>query len=67
MAYEGMGDHQKAVASWERAAPATPVRRRRASGDDLARKRAAYLGKGRAEGGGKLAAEAHAAGPAGEE
>ena len=54
VAYEGMGDHQKAVASWERAAPATPVRRRRASGDDLTRKPELYyqglalqkLGKG---------------------
>jgi len=38
VAYEGLGDHQKAIASWERAAPASPLRRRRAYGDDLARK-----------------------------
>ena len=54
MAYEGLGEHQKATASWEHAAPASPVRRRRASADDLARKADLYyqglalerLGKG---------------------
>jgi len=43
VAYEGLGDHQKAIASWERAAPASPVRRRRrASADDLAGKPELY-------------------------
>ena len=54
VAYEGLGDHQQGVASWGRAAPASPARRRRTSADDLSRKPELYyqalalqkLGKG---------------------
>jgi len=42
LAYEGLGNRQKAIESWERASPSVPRRRRRASADDLARQPELY-------------------------